>query len=214
MKNLFKKDSIICLVTEGRATAENFPETSAEILKIIRAAARAEISFIQIREKQLSAKLVFELAAEAVKLTRNTQTKILINDRADIALAAGAGGVHLTSQSLPPEIVRRRFTENFIIGVSTHNLEAAASAKKQGADFVTFSPIFDTPSKEICGKAQGLEKLREVCGKLKPFSVVALGGIDETNFSEVLKNGAGGFAAIRFLNDLFRRGNAGDVKIF
>ena len=88
-----------------------------------------------------------------------------------------------------------------MIGVSTHTIEEAENAKKEGADFVTFSPVFDTPSKEKYGEPQGLEKLREVCEKLKTFPVIALGGIDETNYRQVLENGASGFAAIRFLND-------------
>ncbi|MGI9034671.1 MAG: thiamine phosphate synthase [Pyrinomonadaceae bacterium] len=214
MKNSFGKDSIIYLITEGVATAENFPETSRRILGIIRAAARAEINFVQIREKKLSAKLVFELAARAAKLTRNTNTKILINDRADIALAARAGGVQLTAQSLSAKIIRQNFPKNFIVGVSAHTLCEAERAKMQGANFALFSPIFKTPSKENDGAPQGLEKLREVCEKLKPFPVLALGGVNETNFKQVLENGASGFAAIRFLNELFLRGNAEDFKKF
>ncbi len=190
---------LIYLITDGKAIAENFADKKAEILKLIKNAVQAKISLIQIREKKLSARLVFELAAEAVKLRRNTETKILINDRADIALAANADGVHLTSHSLTAEIIRQTFPQNFIIGVSTHTIEEAELAKNQGADFATFSPIFDSPGK---GNLQGVEKLREVCEKLKPFPMVALGGIDKTNYKSVLDNGASGFAAIRFLNNV------------
>ncbi|MGI8470508.1 MAG: thiamine phosphate synthase [Pyrinomonadaceae bacterium] len=214
MKKFFDKDLIIYLITRGAATAENFSQASAEILEIIRAAARAKINFIQIREKKLPAKLIFELAERAVKITRGAATRILINDRPDIALAAMADGVHLTSKSLPVKIIRQNFPKNFIVGVSTHALEEAETARTQGADFVTFSPVFKTPSKEIYGAPQGLEKLREVCEKLKPFPIIALGGIDETNFAHVLENGASGFAAIRFLNDLFQRRNAGGAENF
>lgn len=213
MKNFFGKDSIIYLITEGEATAENFRETSCRILEIIRAAARAKINFIQIREKKLPAKQVFELAAKAVEITRNTPAKILVNDRPDIALAANADGVQLTAQSLPAEIIRRNFPKNFIVGVSAHTLAEAKTAQSQGADFVTFSPIFKTPSKEIYGAPQGLDKLREVCDELKSFPVIALGGIDETNFPAVLENGASGFAAIRFLNNLFQRRDAETQRI-
>lgn len=188
----------IYLITKGEATAENFAEKKSEILRLIKNAAQAKISLIQIREKQLSARLVFELAAEAVKLAQNTETKILINDRADIALAANADGVHLTSHSLAADIIRRNFPDDFIIGVSTHTIKEAEKAKKNGANFATFSPIFDSPGKS---NPQGVEKLREVCEKLKPFPIVALGGIDETNYKSVLDNSASGFAAIRFLND-------------
>ena len=189
---------LIYLITDGEATAENFEEKKAEILKLIKNAVQAKISLIQIREKQISARLVFELTAEAVKFTQNTDTKILMNDRADIALAANADGVHLTSRSLSAEVIRHNFPADFIIGVSAHTVESAEQAQNQDADFATFSSIFDSPNK---GNPQGLEKLREVCEKLKPFPIIALGGINETNYKSVLDNGASGFAAIRFLND-------------
>lgn len=179
-------------------TARNFTQQKSRTLELIKAAVRNNISLIQIREKKISARLVFEFASEAAKITRNTETNLLVNDRADIALAARADGVHLTARSLSAETIRRAFPENFIIGVSAHNVEEAENAKKQAADFVTFSPIFSTPNK---GKPQGIENLREVCKKLKPFPVIALGGIGADNFSAVIDAGASGFAAIRFLND-------------
>lgn len=189
---------ILYLITEGKATVENFGEQKANILEIIKTAVENKISLIQIREKHLSAKLVFELTSEAAKITNKTDTKLLVNDRADIALAANADGVHLTETSLSAKIIRHNFPKDFIIGVSTHSLARAEIARRQQADFATFSPIFASPDK---GKPKGLKKLREVCEKLENFPVVALGGIDEENYKSVLENGASGFAAIRFLND-------------
>jgi thiamine-phosphate pyrophosphorylase len=193
----FSSRKLIYLITRGEATVKNFPEKSAEILRIIEAAVRAEISFIQIREKQLSARFAYELTEKAARLVRNSQTKILVNDRADIAFSAGADGVHLTSLSLSAETIRRSFPKDFIVGVSTHTIDEAVSAKRQGADFITFSPIFRSPNK---GEPLGLDELKKACARLKPFPVVALGGVDETNYREVLPI-ADGFAAIRFLND-------------
>lgn len=189
---------VIYLITEGGATTDNFAEKKSEILRIVRLAVESNISLIQIREKKISARLVFKLVGEVVKITRGSRTKVLVNDRADIAFAAKADGVHLTSDSVSAEVVRRCFPKNFIIGVSAHTLETAAKAARNKADFAAFSPIFPTPNK---GKPQTLETLREVCEKLKPFPIIALGGIDETNYKSVLENGASGFAAIRFLND-------------
>ncbi len=186
------------LITAGETTADNFAKKKSRILELVTIAAENNISLIQIREKKIPARLVFELVREAVKITRKSQTKILVNDRADIAFAAKAAGVHLTSHSLSAEIIRRNFPKDFVIGVSTHTIEAAETAKQNGADFVTFSPVFQTSGK---GKPQGVEKLREVCEKLKPFPVIALGGIDETNYKLALENGARGFAAIRFLSN-------------
>jgi thiamine-phosphate pyrophosphorylase len=188
---------LIYLITEGNLTAENFDVNKNRILEIIKTAVENKISLIQIREKKITAKLVFELTSEAAKITKNSNTKLLVNDRADIALTAKADGVHLTENSVSAAIIRRSFPKNFIIGVSTHSIESAEKAKIQGADFITFSPIFDSPGK---GASVGLGKLSEVCRKLKPFPVVALGGIDETNYKSVLETGASGFAAIRFFH--------------
>lgn len=211
---LFQNRPLIYLITDGEATAQNFPVKSVEILKLVETAAASKIDLIQIREKNISAKLVFELASKAVRITRHTSTKIFINDRADIAQATQADGVHLTSTSLPMKIIRQNFPENFIVGVSAHSLDEAVRARDEGADFVTFSPIYKTPSKAQYGEPQGLEELRDVCRKLNPFPVIALGGIDETNFSPVLESGAAGFAAIRFLKELFKRGDAEAQRFF
>jgi len=189
---------LIYLITDGDATAENFTEKKSHLIKLIKTAVQAKISLIQIREKQLSARLIFELTSETAKLTQNTKTKLLVNDRADIALAANADGVHLTSRSLSAAVIKQNFPKNFIVGVSAHTIEDAENARRQGADFATFSPIFASPGK---GEPLGIEKLRAVCESLKSFPIIALGGIDTTNFTQVLEAGARGFAAIRFLNN-------------
>lgn len=197
-KFVLSEKPLIYLITDGTATAENFAQKKGRILKLIATAVQTKISLIQVREKRLTARLVYELASEAARLTRGTATKLLVNDRADIALAADADGVHLTACSLSAEIIKRHFPKNFIVGVSAHTLEKAETAKRHGADFVTFSPIFFSPGK---GEPQGVEKLRAVCERLNPFPVIALGGVDATNFADVLESGASGFAAIRFLNN-------------
>ena len=191
-------EPIIYLITKGEATPENFDRTSREIVDIIRVAVERRVSLIQLREKHLSARLLFELAVEAAKIIRGASTRLLVNDRADIALAAKANGVHLAANSLPVKTIRCNFPSDFIVGASTHTLEAARSAADNGADFVVFGPVFETPGKD---EPSGLERLAEVCGNLHPFPVIGLGGIDESNYSTVLQAGASGFAAIRFLND-------------
>lgn len=197
----FERKPLIYLITDGEITAENFREKSAETLELIEKAVRAEVSLVQIREKRLSARQVFELAAKAARITKNSTTKLLVNDRADIALAAAADGVHLPANSLSAKIIRANFPAKFIVGVSAHSLEEAEKAKLEGADFATFSPIFATASKEKYGAPQGIAPLREVVETFREFPVIALGGIDENNFVEALRSGASGIAAIRFLND-------------
>ena len=188
----------VYLITKGETRDANFAEKRRQILDIIRVGVEEEVTLVQLREKDLSARLLCELTAEAAVITRDSATRLLVNDRADIALAAGADGVHLTANSLPVDVLRKNFPYGFIIGVSTHSLEAARSAVAGGADFVVFGPVFETPGK---GEPQGIEKLAAVCETLRTFPVLALGGVDGSNVSSVFEAGAMGFAAIRALND-------------
>jgi thiamine-phosphate pyrophosphorylase len=128
-------------------------------------------------------------------------TKLLINDRADIAAGAGADGVHLATSSLPCEVVRRAFGEQLLIGVSSHSLEEVSRARRNGADFVVFGPVFDTTSKREYGPPVGIENLRSVTGKMAPFPVIALGGVAMDKVADCIWAGARGIAAIRMLND-------------
>ncbi len=188
----------IYLITKGDATPVNFEQNRCEMINIIRVAVDEKVPLIQVREKQLTGRQLFELTVEAAKITRGTSTYLLVNDRADIALAAGADGVHLAANSLPVNIIRDNLPRNFIIGASTHSLEAAKKAVERGANFIVFAPVFETPGK---GLGVGLSVLKGVCEELRPFPVLALGGIDETNYTEVLAAGASGFAAIRSFSD-------------
>ncbi len=193
---------ITYLITQGNLTSENFHKKKHKTLNILNKAVEAGISLIQIREKKLSSKLVYELTTEALTVSNGSKTKILVNDRFDIALAAKAHGVHLTSTSIPTNQVRKNTSSEFVIGVSTHSLEKANKAKVESADFATFSPVYYTKSKAKYGEPQGVEKLSEVCKKLAPFPIIALGGINKNNYLEILKKGASGFASISFLNNL------------
>jgi thiamine-phosphate pyrophosphorylase len=129
---------------------------------------------------------------------------LLVNDRSDIARTAGADGVHLTSQSLPADVVRNIYGPEFLIGVSTHSLEEARAAQAGGADFAVFGPVFETESKLAFGAPQGLNRLSEVTSELRGFPVVAIGGITLENAGACFKVGANGVAAIRLLNDAER----------
>lgn len=186
---------IIYPITSGETTPE-------AILRLVRAAVDAEVPLFQIREKALSARVLFELVARAVELTRSSKTRLLVNDRSDIARAAGADGVHLTTQSLPVDVVRKTCAAEFLIGVSTHSLDEARAAHAAGADFVVFGPVFETESKRAYGQPQGLDKLAEVTSALGEFPVVAIGGITIENIDECFHAGASGVAAIRLLNDV------------
>src|SRR5215213_3988547 len=139
---------LIYLITSGETTQATTPssEEFKRLLRLTAAAVAARIPLIQLREKNLSARMLYELATNAARLTRGSDTRLLVNDRADIARAAGADGVHLTTRSLEAAVVRRAFGEDFLIGVSAHSLEEARAARDGGADFAVFGPVFDTPS--------------------------------------------------------------------
>jgi len=170
-----------------------------DIFVAVEAVVGLGVSLVQLREKNLSAQYLYELAVDLVSMTSGTETRLLINDRADIAVAAGADGVHLTSRSLPAKNVRKVFGDDLLIGVSTHSSDDVERAVLGGADFAVFGPIFETPGKNV---SNGIIGLREICEEFAPFPVLGLGGIDETNFRSVIEAGASGFAAIRALNVL------------
>lgn len=194
---------ILYLITRGATTEGTTPDAPefARILNQISAAVAAGINLIQIREKQLTARVLFELVERASDLTRGTNTRLLVNDRADVAVGAGADGVHLTTQSLDAATIRKTFGEEFLIGASTHSLEAARSARRQGADLIVFGPVFETQSKKSFGPPVGLEKLADVAQELHDFPVLALGGISVTNAGDCLAAGAQGIAGITLFSD-------------
>ena len=190
-------------VTSGTTTSQTTSDDPqfSSILRLVRAAVDTEVPLLQIREKALHARVLFDLVARAAAITRGSKTRLLVNDRSDIARAAGADGVHLTTHSLPVEVVRKTCGAEFLIGVSTHSLDEARAAQGAGADFVVFGPVFETESKRAYGEPQGLDKLREVARALGEFPVVAIGGITIENVDECFEAGARGVAAIRMLND-------------
>ncbi len=192
---------IIYQITSGEATNQTLAIDTVRILRLVAAAVTARVSLIQLREKKLSARSLYELTERAVEITAQSATRLLVNDRADIAVAAGADGVHLTTRSLDARIVRRAFGEDFLIGVSAHTLAEAEAARAGGADFAVFGPIFATPSKAGYGAPAGIEKLRAASQTLKPFPLIALGGITRENAAAALKAGASGVALIRALGD-------------
>ena len=186
---------ITCLISDGSLSPENFNACKSTFLSRIQIAVNAGVSIVQIREKQLSTRMLFDLAAEVARIIKGSETLLLINDRADVAAAAGANGVHLTGTSLGTDQIRRTFGDRFVIGVSTHSADDVLRAKGAGADLAVFGPVFSTPGK---GPAVGLETLAFVCKDAGEFPVLALGGISKDNWRDAVSAGAAGFAAIRY----------------
>ena len=190
---------ILSYVTDRLALAD-----PSSLAAVIRRAAEAGTDWIQIREKDLDARPLTELVRSVLAETRKTGARILVNDRLDVALAAGAAGVHLGGTSLPVEVVaewrRAANRTHFLIGVSCHSPDAARAAERGGADYVFFGPVFATPSKAAFGPPQGIERLREVCRAVK-IPVLAIGGVTPENAAQCLEAGAAGIAAIRLFQE-------------
>ncbi len=166
--------------------------------EVVAAAARggADSLQIQLREKDLTARELYDLGARLQSLLTPRGIPLLINDRLDVAQALDAAGVHLAGHSLSPSQARRVLGPDKLIGVSTHSLDQAQQAMEEGVDFMVFGPVFDTPSKRQYGAPQGLQRLAEVVAHIT-CPVIAIGGIDTDNLSQVLQTGAHGVAMIR-----------------
>jgi thiamine-phosphate pyrophosphorylase len=210
---------ILCYITDRLGFAADFggapgaePEAArgARLLERIRWAIDGGVDWIQIREKDLGAGLLAELARGSVAaLGAGRRTRVIVNDRLDVAVAARAGGLHLGRESVPVrEVFSWRAKErnaraelaDFLIGASCHILEDARAAVSDGADYLIFGPVFETPSKMKFGAPVGIERLREVCRETR-IPVLAIGGIDLANAGKCFDAGAAGIAAIRLFQD-------------
>ena len=176
-------------------TARQLTQNQEEFLHRIEAALAAGVRLVQMREKDLSAAELFQLGQKLRKLTQAYQARLLINDRIDLALALDADGVHLSESSLPVDKARQLIGGHRLIAVSTHRKDQILQAASAGADFVTFSPIFATPSKLSFGPPQGLAELKLAC-QAAPLPVFALGGITADRVTGCQQAGAFGVAVI------------------
>ena len=176
------------LITDRAAAARSPVDVVEECLG-------AGLRAVQLRAKDLEVRPLLALAGALRESTRRHGARLLINDRADVALAAGADGVQRTHLSLPVDALRAITPAGFLIGASAHSTPEAREAVEQGADFVVFGPVYDTPSKRRYGPPQGLAALEAVTHAVaRP--VLAVGGLTPERVSEVLAAGAAGVAVI------------------
>lgn len=164
-------------------------------LTAVESALKGGIRALQLREKDLDHYALPDLARQMKTLTQKYNASLMINGQAEVAHVVGAEGVHLPENCIASiKEIRKKFPR-LVVGVSTHSLEKAREAEVIGADFITFSPIFDTPSKKEYGPPQGLDKLREAVQAVN-IPVLALGGITQERITPVLQAGAFGVALI------------------
>jgi thiamine-phosphate pyrophosphorylase len=209
-----RSNPLLCYVTDRRSLPGVAPEAwfSALIQKIEQVAS-AGVDWVQIREKDLSARELAALTRQILWSTaassKRRGVQILVNDRLDVALAEHADGVHLGEKSLPVQEAKRLVQSSslqgsasgdFLFGVSCHSLKAAQVAESFGANYIFFGPVFATPSKAAFGAPQGLDRLAEVC-RAVAIPVIAIGGITLQNAASCIHAGAAGLAAIRLFQE-------------
>lgn len=162
---------------------------------LVKAALAGGVDAVQVREKELDALALFDLAQELRIICHAGKAKILVNNRVDVALAVDADGVQLAATSYSPRHARKLLGRQKLIGVSIHSLAEARDAENEEADYLLFGPVFDTLSKRAYGEPQGTEKLAQAV-KAAALPVFAIGGIKEENLGQVMEAGARGIALI------------------
>jgi thiamine-phosphate pyrophosphorylase len=198
------RGSILCLVTPGAAlpfAVSGIEERAAAIVALVRDAVAAGIDLVQIREPDLPTRLLANIVETAVGASRGTPTRIVVNDRVDVALACEADGAHLGARSLAAVRVREITPPGFLLGQSIHTVEEARAAAAEGAvDYLIAGTVFRSASKPDERRLLGTDGLAAVVGAAaRP--VLAIGGVDLDTIAPVAAAGARGFAAIRFFAD-------------
>ena len=195
-------DFRLCLITDrakcrpaspGADTTSRLPKTGLN--DAIDAACRAGVRLVQLREKDLDARELFELARDLRGVTSRHGATLLVNDRVDVALAARLDGVHCSEAGFPPATARHLLGPESLVGASCHSLDGARRAAESGADFVFFGPVYETPSKAAYGPPAGIDALKQVCAKTT-IPVFAVGGITPERSPVCIDAGAGGVAVI------------------
>lgn len=185
-----------CLVTDRRRLAgagAPFDRVRRLLLAQLEDAVDAGVDLIQVRERDLAAADLAALVVDVVSLVRGTRARVVVNDRLDVALACGAGGVHLRGDSIPVSHARRIAPAGFLIGRSVHGVDEVPAA--EGSDYLIAGTIFPSPSKDRDATLLGIEGLRAIVRAARA-PVLAIGGVTADRFDEITATGAAGIAAI------------------
>ena len=189
----------ICLVTDRRrlrVESGSEPSRLAALVDLVGAAAAAGVDLIQIRERDLEARVLCDVTVRCVRATERTRARVVVNDRLDVALAAGAAGVHLPAASLRAPDARRLAPGGFLVGRSVHSDREALDAHAAGGlDYLVFGTVYPSASKAPGQSAAGTAELERLA-RLVPLPILAIGGITVDRFEAVVRAGAAGVAAI------------------
>ncbi|MFI5338392.1 MAG: thiamine phosphate synthase [Candidatus Methylomirabilales bacterium] len=183
------RDWGVYLVTDRHQTG------SRDLFAVVEQALQAGVRAVQLREKDLATRDLYDLAGKLLAMTRGAGAALLINDRVDVAMALAADGVHLTRRSLPPREARSLLGPEKLIGISCHSLAEVREAEDGGVDFVVLGPIFETPSKVPFGAPLRTAILRPARATTS-LPILAIGGINSMRIPEVMAAGADGVSVI------------------
>ncbi|GAF02727.1 thiamine phosphate synthase [Saccharicrinis fermentans] len=162
---------------------------------IVEQAVRGGVTIVQLREKDVSSRVFYELAKSLMGLLRPLNIPLIINDRLDIALAVEADGLHIGQSDLPYAVARRLMGKDKIIGLSVENLAQAREANELDVDYIGLSPVFSTRTKQDINKPLELSGVKEIIGITK-HKTVAIGGMNSLNIESVMKTGVDGIAVV------------------
>jgi len=192
---MLSRRPLLCLVTDRRRLCAGCDaETTRRCLAAqIRQAVAAGVDLVQVRERDLGAAPLAAIVRDAVDVARGSATRIVVNDRLDVAIACGADGVHLPADSLRPAEARRLAAEPFLVGASVHSVEEAVAAA--GADYLVAGTVFPTASKAALDRLLGPDGLAEIA-RAAAAPVLAIGGVTLGRVARVATAGAAGIAAI------------------
>lgn len=194
MSGLTPAPPVVCVVTRGRGAAGS--EERLRLIDRLTAAVRGGANMVQVRERQFDDRALLAFVQEVIAAVRPAGARVLVNERTDIALTAGADGVHLKGDGPPASDVRRLTPPGFLVGRSVHAPEEAAAVEAGGGcDFLVFGTVFHSASKSHDHPIAGLDALRRTCAAVA-LPVIAIGGVSPGRAADVRAAGAAGAAAI------------------
>jgi len=203
----------VCLITDRRRMEADDRATFELLIALVTGAASAGVDIVQIRERDLEARALVELTTRSMEAVRGSQTRIVVNDRLDVAIAAGAHGTHLRGDSFSGADAREIAPAGHVIGRSVHGAsEAVAVERTGGLDYLMLGTVFPTASKPGDHGSVGVAELAAAASGVS-LPVLAVGGVSLERLPDVARAGAAGFAAIGFFLDAWRSGRGSDLAV-